>query len=240
MNRTYRTVWNAALGASVAVAENKSAPRAMARGSRRSIGASAALALATIGAGGVPNAELFTGANEAELINAINLANASKDASSTITYTGAGAFAISGQLPQVHSNVTIDAVSRTTAIGSVAGASLDIQAGAIYQGAAIQVGGAAGSVGSLVAQGSGGTTAGGQSTVSILDGASATFTGNLSTGAGVASVNVGNGASLSTANLSSGTGLTTITVAGGTISLGTNANLGAATAQRTGASRTSW
>ena len=233
MNRTYRTVWNAALGASVAVAENKSAPRATARGSRRSIGASAALALATIAASGVSNAELFTAANEAELINAINLANASKDASSTITYTGAGAFAISGQLPQVHSNVTIDAVSRTTAIGSVAGASLDIQAGATNQGAAIQVGAAAGSGGSVVAQGSGATlsgttltTAAGQSTVSILDGASATFTGNLSTGAGVASVNVGNGASLSTANLSSGTGLTTITVAGGTISLGTNANLG--------------
>ncbi|SEF30535.1 autotransporter outer membrane beta-barrel domain-containing protein [Variovorax sp. NFACC27] len=233
MNLCYRTVWNSALGAHVAAAENVPAKRGgKASGSRRTATASAALALAALAAGGVAQAATFTAASEAELITAINDANASPDLSSTITVTKA--ITVTTTLPQLSSKVTVNTGTFATTIGSAAGATLDLQTGATYQAAAVQVGTVANTTGSVVAQGSGTTLSGttlttgaGQSTISILKGASAVFTGNLTTGAGSATINVGTGASVSADNLNSGTGHTTVNVTGGgTITLGTNANLG--------------
>lgn len=233
MNLCYRTVWNSALGACVAAAENVRATRGgKAQGSRRSATASAALALAALAAGTAAQAATFTAASEAELITAINDANASLDPASTITVTKA--FSVTTPLPQVKANVTVDTGAFVTTIGSAAGALLDVQAGATYQGAAFQVGAIANTSGSVVAQGSGATLTGtslttgtGQATISILDGASAAFTSNVITGTGPTTINVGKGASMSAANLNSGAGQTTVNVTGGgTISLGTNANLG--------------
>ncbi|WP_256098820.1 autotransporter outer membrane beta-barrel domain-containing protein [Variovorax sp. SG517] len=184
-------------------------------------------------AGGAAQAAPFTAATEAELITAINDANASPDLSSTITVTKA--ITVTTTLPQLSSKVTVNTGTFATTIGSAAGATLDLQTGATYQAAAaIQVGSTANTAGTVVAQGSGATlsataltTGAGQSTISILDGASAVFTGNLNTGAGSATVNVGKGASLSASNLNTGTGQTAINVVGGgKITLGTNANLG--------------
>ncbi|WP_369658418.1 autotransporter outer membrane beta-barrel domain-containing protein [Variovorax sp. V15] len=227
MNSCYKTVWNATLGACVAAAENVSSKRGgKASGSRRTVTASAALALAALAAGGAAQAATFTAASEAELITAINDANASLDSSSTITVTKA--FTVTTQLPQISSKVAVS-------VGSAGGATLDLRAGATYQtAAATQVGIAPNTTGIVVAQGSGTalsgtalTTGAGQSTVSVLDGASAVFTGNLNTGAGSATINVGKGASMSVGNLNSGIGHTAINVTGGgKITVGTNANLG--------------
>jgi len=227
MNRSYRTVRNAGLEASVAAAENVRASRAGRVRFAHTIVAGAALI-----ACGMAQAASFTATTEADLITAINAANASADPTSTITFTAP--ITVTTQLPQIKANVTVDTATRTTTIGSAAGASLNVQAGATYQGTAIQVGTVANTIGSVIAQGANAKLSGasltigaGQGTLSVLDGASAVFTGNLATGAGNATINVGNGASVSAANLNSGTGQTAINVTGGgTIALGTNANLG--------------
>uniref|UniRef100_UPI004039ABA0 autotransporter outer membrane beta-barrel domain-containing protein n=1 Tax=Variovorax sp. BK018 TaxID=3450241 RepID=UPI004039ABA0 len=211
MNLCYRTVWNSALGACVAAAENVRATRGgRAQGARRTATASAAVALAALAAGGAVQAATFTAASEAELITAINDANASPDLSSTITVSKA--ITVTTSLPQVSSKVTVNAGTFITTIGSAAGATLDLQTGATYQAtAAIQVGSAANATGTVVAQGSG-------TTLSVA---------NLNTGAGSATINVGMGAQVSAGNLNTGTGQTAINVTGGgKITLGTNANLG--------------
>ena len=211
MNLCYRTVWNPALGACVAAAENVRATRGgRAQGARRTATASAAVALAALAAGGAVQAATFTAASEAELITAINDANASPDLSSTITVSKA--ITVTTSLPQVSSKVTVNAGTFITTIGSAAGAALDLQTGATYQAtAAIQVGSAANTTGTVVAQGSG-------TTLSVA---------NLNTGAGLATINVGMGAQVSAGNLNTGTGQTAINVTGGgKITLGTNANLG--------------
>ncbi|SEL33029.1 outer membrane autotransporter barrel domain-containing protein [Variovorax sp. YR750] len=192
MNLCYRTVWNLALGAHVAAAENVPAKRGgKASGSRRTATASATLALAALAAGGVAQAATFTAASEAELITAINDANASPDLSSTITVTKA--ITVTTTLPQIKANVTVNTGTFATTIGSATGASLDVQAGATYQGSAIQVGAAANTIGSVVAQGSG-------ATLSVT---------NLNTGAGSATINVTGGGTISlgtNANLGGGNG----------------------------------
>ncbi|MET3394479.1 outer membrane autotransporter protein [Variovorax sp. 1140] len=211
MNLCYRTVWNPALGACVAAAENVRATRGgRAQGASRTATASAAVALAALAAGGAVQAATFTAASEAELITAINDANASPDLSSTITVSKA--ITVTTSLPQVSSKVTVNAGTFITTIGSAAGATLDLQTGATYQAtAAIQVGSAANTTGTVVAQGSG-------TTLSVA---------NLNTGAGSATINVGMGAQVSAGNLNTGTGQTAINVTGGgKITLGTNANLG--------------
>ncbi len=211
MNLCYRTVWNPALGACVAAAENVRATRGgRAQGARRTATASAAVALAALAAGGAVQAATFAAASEAELITAINDANASPDLSSTITVSKA--ITVTTSLPQVSSKVTVNAGTFITTIGSAAGATLDLQTGATYQAtAAIQVGSAANTTGTVVAQGSG-------PTLSVA---------NLNTGAGSATINVGMGAQVSAGNLNTGTGQTAINVTGGgKITLGTNANLG--------------
>ncbi|MBJ6721822.1 hypothetical protein I2750_16495 [Bacillus sp. PR5] len=85
--------------------------------------AGAALAL---GLTGTANAANFTASNETELVAAINQANASGDASSTITLTGG--LALSGApLPQITKNLTIDSAGNT--ITSARTVVLDVSSG---------------------------------------------------------------------------------------------------------------
>ena len=256
MNKCYRTVWNAALGACVAAAENVRAHRGGgAGGARRTLVAGAVLAGVAVTASGVAHALDVTVANEAELAAAILSTSGSADPSSTITYSTT--IPIAGLLWHSDPRVTINSNGFGTNIGSLAGAVLIIEGGAsLGTVGSLQVGNAIGSKGSLFVQGGGTTLSGtsltagaGQSTISLLDGATATLTNNLvtgagtatidlgtgaklsaanlNTGAGSATVNVGTGAQLSVDNLNSGVGLTTISVTGGgNIALTTNANLG--------------
>ncbi|MBB3179303.1 autotransporter domain-containing protein [Variovorax sp. Sphag1AA] len=192
MNRSYRTVWNACLGACVAVAENASAPRGRARGTRRAIGASAVLAVATLAASGVSQAATFAATNEAELITAINQANASTDPSSTITLTAA--ITATSALPALNGNVTITTnANLSTTIGSAAGASLELQGGADYVGSGllgrVLVGSTANTTGTLTLRGSGTTLStialrgfSGQSNINVLDGAIVTITSGTGNG----------------------------------------------------------
>ncbi|MGN6448300.1 MAG: hypothetical protein ACTHLK_06825 [Brucella intermedia] len=70
------------------------------------------------GATTVSQAASFSASSEAELISAIDQANASGDASSTITLTGD--FTVSTTLPAVTSKLTIDATAHTlTTFGSI-------------------------------------------------------------------------------------------------------------------------
>ena len=71
--------------------------------------AGAAIAL---GLSGTANAANFTASNEAELVAAINQANISGDASSTITMVGSFTIA-PGSLPPVTSNLRIDTAGNT-------------------------------------------------------------------------------------------------------------------------------
>jgi len=195
VNRGYRTVWNAALGACVAVAEDAKAPRGGARGSKRAIGAKTALALAALGAAGISQAATFTVATEADLITAINAANTSTDPASTITITSL--MAITGPLPPVQSNVTISNTN-VTAIESKGGALLNIQAGATYSGAIIRIGNTAGTSGSLIVQGADSKVTGttlsaleGQSNISVLDGGSLSVPSGIFLGGSAAATNGG-------------------------------------------------
>jgi outer membrane autotransporter protein len=203
MNLHYRTVWNEGLGCCVAAAENTKAPRSGgaqgSRGSRRTATAtaSAALALVAVAIGGAAQAATFSVANEAQLIAAIDAANASADPTSVITVTKA--FTVTTLLPQIKANVTVNAGAIATTIGSAAGASLDVQAGASYQSTgAIRVGNAANTSGTLVAQGSGASVAGsvlqtgpGLATLRVLDGASVVTAGNAELGGNNAASNKG-------------------------------------------------
>jgi outer membrane autotransporter protein len=262
VNKVYRSVWNAALGACVAVAENVRAPRGGgargARGARGTLCAHTVIAGAAMLVCGIAQAATFTVTNEADLITDIGLANNSLDPTSTITITTP--FQITTQLPQIHANVALSSGVLAVGIGSVAGASVDVQPGASFQSKTIQLGIAAGTTGNLNVQGAGavvsdttlGTGVGqstisvqdkaslttsnvligtggatGQTTINVLNGASMTVTNTLTTGAGIATINVGGGAAMSALNLNSGAGQTAINVTdGGTISLGVNANLG--------------
>ncbi|KIQ36208.1 hypothetical protein RT97_01980 [Variovorax paradoxus] len=204
MNLYYRTVWSEGLGAGVAAAENARAPRSGgargargARGSRRTATASAALALVAVAVGGAAQAATFSVANEAQLIAAIDAANASADPTSVITVTKA--FTVTTPLPQIKANVTVNSAAIATTIGSAAGASLDVQAGASYQStAAIRVGNVAATSGTLVAQGSGASVAAsvlqtgpGLATIRVLDGASVVTAGNAELGGNNAASNKG-------------------------------------------------
>lgn len=80
--------------------------------------AGAALAL---GLTGTANAANFTASNEAELVAAINQANASGDTSSTITMVGSFTIAPTS-LPQVTTNLRIDTAGNTltSSVGNLA------------------------------------------------------------------------------------------------------------------------
>jgi len=177
VNRSYRTVWNSTLGAFVAVAETARTPGGGASGSVRALGVSAALALATLAASGVSQAATFTASNEAELITAINQANASTDPSSTINLTTG--IVVSTSLPTIQGNVSVLPGGAGITIRSPGGASLALQGGANYGDIGnISIGNIAGTAGTLSLQGAG-TTAygtqilatGGQANIRVLDGA---------------------------------------------------------------------
>ncbi|MBO9513280.1 MAG: autotransporter outer membrane beta-barrel domain-containing protein [Variovorax sp.] len=202
MNRSYRTVWKAALDACVAAAENVGAPRGRARGSRGANEAGAALALATLAVSGAAQAATFTASNEAELITAINAANASTDPSSTITLSAA--ITVSSAVPALHGNVTLTTnANLATTIGSAVGASLDLQAGAHYVGngllGRVLVGNTINTTGTLTMQGRGTTLStislrgqSGQSSISVLDGAVLTITSGTGSGVYLGGTSAGN------------------------------------------------
>lgn len=153
MNRCHQGVWNAVWG------------------------------LTALAAGGASQAASFTAANEAELISAINQANASTDPSSTITLTAP--FTVTTALPPIRGNVSVSPGGFTTAIESVGGASMAFQAGAGYGTLGnLQVGHTAGTTGALTVQGVGTAVTAtsllgqaGQAHIRVLDGAVLTSTG---------------------------------------------------------------
>ena len=103
---------------------------------------------AALAASGVAHAATFTASNEAELIAAINQANASTDPSSTITLTAG--FTVTTALPPIRGNVRVDPGGNTTVVGSAAGAGLTWEAGASYGTLGnLQVGHTAGTSGAL-------------------------------------------------------------------------------------------
>lgn len=113
-----------------------------------------ALALAAWTACGVSQAATFTASNEAELISAINAANASGDPSSTINLTAA--FTMTSVLPPVQGSVTINPNGFAMAIESVGGASLVLRSGASYGTLGnFNVGNTAGTTGAFTVQGAG-------------------------------------------------------------------------------------
>ncbi|OYR07878.1 autotransporter family protein [Brucella grignonensis] len=157
---------------------------------------------------GAANAANFTASNETELVAAINQANNSGDANSTITLTGG--FALSGApLPQVTKNLKIDGAGHE--VTSAKNIVLDIAAGANldYSGA-IKTTGTFGFNGSFIKTGDG--------TLSITGGTGnyswnfANDNGNMVIRDG-AQVTFHNGANASP-SLSSGAGSVTITGAG--------------------------
>lgn len=153
MNRNHRTVWNAALG------------------------------LSALAASGVSAAATFTASNEAELIAAINQANASTDPSSTITLTAG--FTVTTALPPIRGNVTVNPGGQTTAVGSAGGAAMTFEAGASYGTLGnLQVGHTAGTTGALTVRGAGTSVRAaslvgnaGLARISVLDGAVLASTG---------------------------------------------------------------
>lgn len=153
MNRSHRTVWNAALG------------------------------LSALAASGVSQAASFTASNEAELIAAINQANASTDPSSTITLTAP--FTVTTALPPIRGNVRVDPAGQTTTVESAAGAGLTWEAGASYGTLGnLRVGHTPGTAGALTVQGAATSVRaasllghGGQVTIRVLDGAVLASTG---------------------------------------------------------------
>ena len=121
--------------------------------SHRMVG-NAALALVGLATSGVLQAATFTASNEAELIAAINQANASTDPSSTITLTTG--FTVTTELPPIRGNVSVNPNGQTTAVESVGGAALVFEAGASYGALGnLQVGHVAGTTGALTVQGAG-------------------------------------------------------------------------------------
>ena len=146
-------------------------------------GWNAAVVLAGLAASGVAQAAAFTAANEAELITAINQANASADPSSTITLTAN--FTVTGVLPPIRGNVAVNPAGSNTAVESVGGAALTFEGGASYGTLGnLQVGDAAGTTGALTVQGTGSSVravsllgSAGQVNISVLDGGLLTATG---------------------------------------------------------------
>lgn len=198
MNRCHKTVWNAALGASVAVAENASTPRSRARGSARALGGMA-FALAGLAGSGMSQAATFAASNEAELIAAINAANASTDPSSTINLVGS--FTVATALPPVQGNVALVPGGGTLTVESAAGATLTFAAGASFGTlGGLQVGQTAGTTGALTVQGAGSTVTtsllqgvSGQARIRVLDGGVLTSTGPSGMRFGGTSAAVSNG-----------------------------------------------
>jgi autotransporter-associated beta strand protein/T5SS/PEP-CTERM-associated repeat protein len=143
----------------------------------------AALALGALAVGGVSQAATFTASSEAELIAAINQANASTDPSSTITLTAA--FTVTTALPPIRGNVRVDPGGQTTAVGSASGGTLTFEAGASYGTLGnLQVGHTAGSSGALTVRGAGTSVRtsslvgnAGLARITVLDGAVLAATG---------------------------------------------------------------
>ncbi|MDQ7972766.1 MAG: autotransporter-associated beta strand repeat-containing protein, partial [Rhodocyclaceae bacterium] len=134
-------------------------------------------------AGGAAHAATFDVADETELAAAILAANASLDPSSTINI-GTSSLTITSPLPQVGANVTVQSNGFPITIGSMTGASLDVQAGAGVVAANVFVGHQAGVSGGLTVQGKGAQVTGsalqsaaGKATIQVLDGATLTMTG---------------------------------------------------------------
>ena len=146
-------------------------------------GWNAALVMAGLAASGVAQAADFTAANEAELITAINQANASADPSSTIILTAN--FTVTGVLPPIRGNVAVNPAGSNTAVESVGGAALTFEGGASYGTLGnLQVGNTAGTTGALTVQGTGSAVrtvsllgSAGQVNISVLDGGLLTATG---------------------------------------------------------------
>ena len=166
--------------------------------SHRAVG-NAALALAGLAAGGVSQAANFTASNEAELIAAINQANASPDPSSTISLIGS--FAVTAPLPPIRGNVALAPSGGTLTVESAAGAGLTLQAGATFGTLGnLQVGNTAGTTGALTVQGAGAEVRvasvqglAGQTRISVLDGGVLASTGPTGTRFGGTSATVSNG-----------------------------------------------
>lgn len=166
--------------------------------SHRTVG-NAALALGALAASGVAQAASFTASNEAELIAAINAANASADPASTITLTAG--FTVTTALPPLRGNVAIATAGLLLAVESAGGASLSFQAGADHAGGGtLQVGNAAGTSGTLAVTGAGTTVTvtslqgfAGQASISVLDGGILTSTGPTGVRFGGSSAAVSNG-----------------------------------------------
>jgi len=166
--------------------------------SHRAVG-NAALALAGLAASGVSQAANFTASNEAELIAAINQANASSDPSSTISLIGS--FTVTAPLPPIRGNVALAPSGGTLTVESAAGAGLTLQAGATYGTLGnLQVGNTAGTTGALTVQGAGAEVRvasvqglAGQARISVLDGGVLASTGPTGTRFGGTSAAVSNG-----------------------------------------------
>ena len=154
---------------------------------------------AALAASSVAQAASFTASNEAELIAAINQANASTDPSSTITLTAG--FTVTTALPPIRGNVRVDPGGNTTVVGSAAGAGLTWEAGASYGTLGnLQVGHTAGTSGALTVQGAGTSVRavsllghGGQVTIRVLDGAVLASTGPSGVRFGGASATLSDG-----------------------------------------------
>lgn len=158
-----------------------------------------ALALAASAVCGVSQAATFTASNEAELITAINAANASGDPTSTITLTTG--FTMTTALPPLNGNVAINTNGWHMSLESVGGASLALQPGATYGTSGnLNVGNAAGTTGTLTVQGAGASGRvtllqglAGQANIRVLDGGVLASTGPSGIRFGGPSAAVSNG-----------------------------------------------
>lgn len=158
-----------------------------------------AVALAAWAVCGLSQAAIFTAANEAELVVAINAANASGDPASTITVTSS--FAVTTALPPVRGGVTINSNGWPVSIESVAGGSLVLQPGATYGTAGnLLVGSTAGTMGTLTVQGAGARarvtllqSLAGEAHIRVLDGGVLNSTGPSGVRLGGTSATVSNG-----------------------------------------------
>ncbi|MCA0276861.1 MAG: autotransporter outer membrane beta-barrel domain-containing protein [Proteobacteria bacterium] len=179
--------------------------------------------LVVTASGGAANAANFTASNQTELVAAINQANASGDASSTITLTGS--FSVAGNaLPQVTKNLTIDTGGHTltspnndVTINVAAGAELTLDG-------PTRITGPANATGKLLKVGDG--------ILSIKGGPSAYNSYVQAIGGQIifkdgAKVSFGNG--YGSASPSSGSSLVTVTGAGTVVTDGTGLRLGTPT-----------
>ncbi|RUR65865.1 autotransporter outer membrane beta-barrel domain-containing protein [Variovorax guangxiensis] len=214
MNFCYRTVWNAALGAYVAAAENVRASHGGAGNSRSAVRVGTVLASAALFVSAAAQAATFTAGSEAELVSAVAGANASPDASSTITLTAD--FAYTQPLLTITKNVTVVPDGHVI---TASGQPFDVAAGAslVFQGA---VTGTAG----LVKNGDGAL---------VLSGVTSNGGGNVTVNGGELRIQGGGSLTTGATRLVNATGDNSrivvtgagskLTLGGGTVTIGSNA-----------------